>query len=126
MSKFLVPFSVGVAVGIYATKNWPQIKEKAVPASKALIDDLGGLYLAVEIAKKEAGIDAAVDPERRIYPGPRGFGQQIRDLVSGDLGGWLAAELLPGRVSELAATLRALLADGNLAYLPPFWLDFGY
>ena len=86
------------------------------------VDALGGLHQAVELAKREAGIDEDVDPARLIFPGPRTFGEQLRDLVSGDLPGRLLEELLPRHLAELWGA-RQLLSDGEIAYLPPIWLE---
>lgn len=40
LSRFFLPFSAGVAAGAFLTKNWPKIKEQAVPASQAALRDV--------------------------------------------------------------------------------------
>lgn len=90
--------------------------------AQGLVDELGGLYAAVRRAKQEAGLGAEVDPERVIFPGPRGLTEEIRDLMQGDISSWLSARILP---LELPAILRAasFLAEGELAYLPTDWIE---
>ena len=76
-----------------------------------LVDELGGLRRAVDLAKAQAGID--VEDEVRLvpYPGPRSF----LDVLSGAVrvratpmpAGWLA--------SPYARTARALWAQAHLA-----------
>jgi protease-4 len=90
--------------------------------AQGLVDELGGLYAAVRRAKQEAGLGAEVDPERVIFPGPRGLAEEIRDLMQGDIISWLSARILP---LELPAILRAasFLAEGELAYLPTDWIE---
>ena len=90
--------------------------------AQGLVDELGGLYAAVRRAQQEAGLGAEVDPERVIFPGPRGLTEEIRDLMQGDISSWLSARILP---LELPAILRAasFLAEGELAYLPTDWIE---
>jgi protease-4 len=87
-----------------------------------LVDEMGSLHTAIERAKLEAGLDASVDSVRKIFPGPRGLSEQIRDLMSGELRGWLLRELLP---LELRAPLleASTRIGGDFAYLPSFWLE---
>jgi len=91
-----------------------------------LIDELGGLHAAVERAKREASIDAGVDPTRVVLPGPRNLGRQIRDLMQGELRVWLARTLLPDglHIPERLRAIAAVWSDGGLAYLPGWWIDF--
>ncbi len=93
-----------------------------VALANGLVDALGGLHAAVERAKQEAGIEASVDPERRIFPGPRSLSQQIRDLMRGEMRAWLLRELAPVRLPDGVADAAALL-EGEIAYLPPFGLE---
>ena len=48
-----------------------------------LVDELGGLHLAIAFAKAKAGIDAAREVHVRRYPAPKGRIEQILELVSG-------------------------------------------
>ena len=91
-----------------------------------LVDAVGGLHTAVELAAREAGIDEGVDPERRIFPGPRSLGQQIQDMMRGELRGELRGALLDAfSPLRLPGLLHAsvLLLDGEIAYLPSWWLE---
>jgi protease-4 len=88
-----------------------------------LVDELGGLHAAIARAKREAGIPPDVDPQRRIFPGPRTLREQLREIGWGRaLGGATLESLLPLRVPE---ALRAvwLLGEEELAYLPAWWLE---
>ncbi len=87
-----------------------------------LVDELGGLYAAVKRAKQEAGLDPELDPERVILPGPRRLMEQIRDLMRGDLSRGLMERLVPVRLPPILRS-AALLVEGELAYLPPYWIE---
>ena len=89
---------------------------------RGLVDELGGLHTAVERAKLLAGIDPEVDAQRHIFPGPRSIGEQVRDLMRGQLPALLWRQAIPIRVPELlqALTLPEL---GEIVLLPPFWLE---
>ena len=87
-----------------------------------LIDEIGGLGVAVERAKREAGIAPDVDPRRMIFPGPRNLADQVLDLLQG------SALLLPwggldwlGIPEPLRGWLESL--PGEPAYLPVDWLE---
>ncbi len=92
-----------------------------------LVDELGGLDAAVARAKREAGIDPEVDPERVVFPGPRSLTDQVRDLLHGELARELLGSLLPegGAAARLHAVARAWLAarPGEIAFLPSWWVD---
>ncbi len=87
-----------------------------------LVDELGGLYAAVQRAKQEAGLDPELDPERVILPGPRRLMDQIQDLMRGDLSRELMERLVPVRLPPILRS-AALLVEGELAYLPPYWIE---
>ena len=87
-----------------------------------LVDENGGLHAAVVRAKREAGIDPELDPERVIFPGPRSVAEQVEDLVRGDLAAALLQGWLPPRLPEVAAAWLDGL-DGDVAYLPPYWIE---
>jgi protease-4 len=98
---------------------------------EGLVDEMGGLYTAVARAKREAGIPPEVDPQRLLFPGPRSVREQVRDLLSAssrrDLVSGLARDLLPAALPELIPDLvraSSELLDGELAYLPTWWIDF--
>jgi protease-4 len=91
-------------------------------AERGLVDAMGGLHTAVELAKEKGGIDADVDPERRIFPGPRSVGEQLRDLMRGDLHHWLRAAILPADLPPVLDGI-SLLLEGEIAYLPAYWIE---
>jgi protease-4 len=87
-----------------------------------LVDELGGLHAAVERAKREAGIDAEVDPRRVVFPGPRSVREQVRDLLRGSLARFIAEEVgVPPLPDGLHRWLAAL--DSPFAYLPEYWIE---
>lgn len=90
--------------------------------ARGLVDELGGLYAAVKRAKVEAELDAEVDPERVIFPGPRKLIEQIRGLMQGELASWLMERTLPVELPEILRS-APFLAEGELAYLPPYWVE---
>ena len=90
--------------------------------ARGLVDELGGLYAAVKRAKVEAELDADVDPERVIFPGPRKLIEQVRGLMQGELAGWLMERTLPVELPEILRS-APFLAEGDLAYLPPYWIE---
>jgi protease-4 len=92
-----------------------------------LVDEIGGLDAAVARAKREAGIDPEMDPERVVFPGPRGFSDQVRDLLQGEVarelfGAWLRQALPAPRID---AVVHAWLAarPNEIAFLPTWWVD---
>ncbi len=87
-----------------------------------LVDELGGLHAAVTRAQHEAGLDPELDPERVILPGPRGLVNQLSDLMRGELSRGLMERIIPVRL-PLILRSAALLVEGELAYLPPYWVE---
>jgi protease-4 len=88
--------------------------------ARKLVDELGGLSAAVERARVEADIADEPDPMRVILPAPKSTGEQVRELLRGDIRGRLLATLLP---DGLPFALGWLPLQGELAYLPADWLD---
>ena len=87
-----------------------------------LVDRLGGLHEAVQLAREKAGIAGEPDPERAVFPAPRSFSQQMSELLGADLGPALGRALLPFDPPPALAWLW-LSPDGELAYLPPHWVE---
>ncbi len=94
----------------------------ATALENGLIDELGGLWAAVQRAKREANIPADVDPERVLFPGPRSTREQIRQLLRGELAAWLRGVLFPVRLPEVM-TWDWLGLGGDLLLLPPYWVE---
>jgi protease-4 len=89
---------------------------------RGLVDRLGGLHEAFALAKERAGIPADVDPARPVFPGPRGLGEQLRELLRSDLSTSVRRALLPFELPE--PLVWAWLAhDSELAYLPTHWIE---
>ncbi len=92
-----------------------------------LVDEIGGLDAAVARAKREAGIDPDVDPERVVYPGPRTLQDQIQDLLRGEIarelvGAWLR-DAWPERAFPRAVQAWLAARPGEIAFLPAWWVD---
>jgi protease-4 len=87
-----------------------------------LVDALGGLHEAVELAKERAGIPADIDPARPVFPGPRSLGEQIREVLRGDLSGHVRRALLPFELPE-PLVWAWLARDSEIAYLPTHWIE---
>jgi protease-4 len=87
-----------------------------------LVDELGGLHEAVQRAKREAGLPADSDPERVVFPGARSLGDQLRELLRGELVSQLRAALLPFEPPEVLTWAWQSL-DGDVAYLPTHWVE---
>ncbi len=90
--------------------------------ANGLVDELGGLYTAVQRAKKEAGIDPDADPARVIFPGPRSLGDQLNEVLRGDWVSWSAERVLPFKVPSIWS-LTSLPQEGEVAYLTPYWIE---
>ena len=90
--------------------------------ARKLVDEVGGLRVAIERARKEAGIESEPDPVRLILPAPRSSAEQIRELIRGDARSLLLRALLPAEL-PFALALDWLPVDGALAYLPPYWIE---
>jgi protease-4 len=95
-------------------------------AKKAgLIDELGGLQLALDIAKAKAGIDASRQVELRAYPSESDRWQKIVDrllrLAGIDTGDTTVRA--PREVRDALARFGIVARPGNvrLPPLPPLW-----
>ena len=94
----------------------------ATAFENGLVDELGGLWAAVRRAKREANIPADVDPERVLFPGPRSMGEQVRQLLRGELPSWLRGMLFPVRLPEVMTWDWPRLG-GDILLLPPYWVE---
>ncbi len=88
---------------------------------QGLVDGLGGLHEAVQLARERAGIEHLGDPMRVVLPGPRSLGEQLRGLLGSELPLRLGRAVLP---IELPDAVRwAWQARGrSLSYLPAHWV----
>jgi protease-4 len=82
-----------------------------------LVDELGGLTMALGLAKKEAGIDADEDVGLDVWPKKRSFWQA---LLSGS-GIGLGLKTASGR--ERALDTFRLMGTTRIWALMPFWLE---
>jgi len=87
-----------------------------------LVDRLGGMHEAVQLAKERAGIAPEDDPARSVFPGPRSLGEQIGELFRSDLGAELRRALIPFELPR-PLTWAWLARDSELAYLPTDWVE---
>ncbi len=94
----------------------------ATALENGLVDELGGLWAAVQRAKREANIPADVDPERVLFPGPRSTSEQLRQLLRGELPNWLRETLFPVQLPEVM-TWDWLRLGSDLLLLPPYWVE---
>ena len=91
-----------------------------------LVDELGGLERAVQVAKERAKIPADREVELVVYPPRKSFYEILSDQLSGagdqaSVGAWLAATLTPGEL-ETVRTVRGpftMFRRGELLALMP-------
>jgi protease-4 len=89
---------------------------------RGLVDELGGLRVAVRRAKLEAGLDADADVELVPYPAPKSLAEEIAETLlqaSVRLGPSLG---LPGVLRRLEPLLGAL-PEGAPLMVPPFVVE---
>jgi protease-4 len=90
-----------------------------------LVDRLGGLDTAIDIAKEKAGIDPDTSVQLVVYPAPKSFYEIVSDL-SGARGqvaaAWVTTNLTAGE-QEALRLMRgpgAMFRRGELLALMPF------
>ena len=87
-----------------------------------LVDELGGLRVAVRRAKELAGLDVDADVELVVYPQPRSLAEQLAEALQ-QVSVQAAARLwLPPALGRLEAFAR-LLPPGRPALVAPFAVD---
>jgi protease-4 len=84
----------------------------------SLIDEIGGLRLAIEIARQRANIPESRDVEYAIYPEPKGFG------FGNEVGGFISDYLSP-EIKTMAKEWNKTQTyrDGEPLMLMPFELE---
>jgi protease-4 len=83
-----------------------------------LVDQIGGLRLAIEIARKSAGIPEDRRVNYAIYPESKGF------EISGEIGGFISDYLAPDLKSMVADWNKTkMLKDNEPLLLMPFELE---
>ncbi|MCZ6464784.1 MAG: signal peptide peptidase SppA [Proteobacteria bacterium] len=97
----------------------------AQAADLGLVDELGGLHVAVDRAKRELGLDEDAEVLLLPFPKPRQLADEIRDLLQGraslDL---IRAIVLPDLVERLGSWSWVLELPTNTPLLvPPFLVD---
>ena len=84
----------------------------AAAAERGLVDDVGGLGVALAAAKEAAGIDPDAFVELHVYPRPETLLDRLRDALSLQrMGAGRAADPAPARQRAIAAVLGEL-AEG--------------
>jgi len=87
----------------------------------SLVDRLGGLETAIELAKQESGIAADEDPERVLLPKAPPLREQIRQLLGAEL---LAPPWSAAWLAELPAEWRGVeQIPPGIVQLSPYWFQ---
>lgn len=91
-----------------------------------LVDELGGLTLAIAFAKAKAGIDAARDVHVRRFPAPKSRLEEVLELLSGQR----AEQATRGEMQRVTTEISRRLGNLPLTWqaealrlppLPPLW-----
>jgi protease-4 len=88
---------------------------------RGLVDELGGLRVAVRRAKLEAGLEADADVALVPFPAPRSLSQQVAEALR-QVSLQAAPLPLPGALRRLAALVQSAPLGGPL-FLPPFFVE---
>jgi protease-4 len=90
---------------------------------RKLVNTLGGLYAAVDLAKEQAGLSRDADVSLLPYPPPEPLAEQVRKLVFGGALTEAAAQAaLPDGLRRMAAWISEL-PTGSPVLVPPLVLD---
>jgi len=96
---------------------------------RGLVDRMGGLRAAVQVAKERVGIAADADVSLAVYPPPRPLAQQLGEAfrLSAARAAWAALPFdTEGLSVAMAARLGAwlgALAEGGALLVPPVWVE---
>ena len=87
---------------------------------KGLVDELGGLDRAIDIAKERAGIDAGDEVELVVYPPRRSLYEALTEQFGTRLGAWslLADRAERQAIAALTAPARLFRRGEPLALMP--------
>lgn len=97
-----------------------------------LVDAVGGLRRAVELARAELGLGEDVDVELRLYPPPKPLAEQIAEAlqlrvaqvaaasVPWGAGTWRAAR---GRAAAWLEAVVEAAGQGGAVLVPPAWIE---
>lgn len=84
---------------------------------RGLVDELGGLTLAIGLAKKESGIDADEDVRLDVWPRKRTFWQSLFSRPG------LAAELKSAAGRDKVLATARLMRQTRIWAIMPFWVE---
>lgn len=84
---------------------------------RGLVDELGGLTLAIGLAKKESGIDADEDVRLDVWPRKRTFWQSLLNRPG------LAAELKSAAGRDKVLATARLMRQTRIWAIMPFWAE---
>lgn len=90
-------------------------------SERGLVDELGGIDVAIAALKTKAGIPEDDKLKVYVYPGKKSFFEMLTSLQSGSIGGFGAAQSLRGTPFEALATdpyFRSLREPGLKALMP--------
>jgi protease-4 len=101
----------------------------AQAGERGLVDQMGGLRTAVQLAKERVGIAADADVALTVYPPPRPLAQQIGEAFR-LAAGRAARAALPFDGDALSAAMAGrlgawlgVLAEGGALLVPPVWIE---
>jgi len=96
---------------------------------RGLVDRLGGLRAAVQLAKEKVGIAADADVALAVYPLPKPLAEQLGEALRLSAAR-AAAAALPFDAEQLSATLAGrigawlgALGEGGALLVPPVWVE---
>jgi protease-4 len=98
-------------------------------SERGLVDRLGGLRAAVQVAKERVGIAPDADVSLAVYPPPKPLAEQLGEAfrlsVAQAAGGGLSfgVEELPAAMRGRLGAWLGALADGGALLVPPVWVE---
>jgi protease-4 len=89
---------------------------------RGLVDELGGLRVAVRRAKELAGLEPDADVELVVYPKPRSLAEQVAEALQQASARAALRLSLPSALTELES-LASLLAPGRPQLVAPYVVE---